>query len=170
MLFILFQTAAIGGTAGLLLYARARMHRRSAQSWDELVARLQPDLNAGRFAGALPAAATPEERWERVNGAAGLCAMFKNAKVMLEIADFACRNGEQANPLTIAALRSDALHIRVLVVAALAEYAFTQLNEGIVANAQRASDMYRQMLESTAELLEASLAMPAPQYAAIRSF
>lgn len=166
MLSILLQTAAIAGTAGFFLYAWTSMHRRSAQTWDDLVARLQPGWDES--VEPLDGDATPEERWEHLNGAAGLYAMFKNAKVMLEMADYAARYSDRLNAEVIATLRSDVLHIRVLVAAALTQYAFRQLNEGIVTNAQRAADMYRQMLESTAEMLQASLAIPAPQYMGAR--
>lgn len=144
--------------------------RRSAQSWESIVARLQPDWNA-RDAGSESfwnddASTSLEEKWHRIRGAHGLWAMHQNARVMLEMADYALRNSASADRELIAALRSDALQIRVYVINALVRYAFSQVNEGICTNASRAAAMYADMTARTAELLQGNFGQLAPNYVA----
>lgn len=143
---------AIGAVALFLLQWAVAVRRRNAQSWDALVSRLQPGWDAADLA----EAATPEDRWQQVQGARGLCAMYQNSKVMLEMANYAARNSHQVDRKLVAALRSDAMRIRLLVACALTQYAFHQLNESIGANAMRAATMYREMSARMADLLEAS--------------
>ena len=73
---------------------------------------------------------------------------------MLEMADYAARNSTTVDPELIAALRSDAMQIRVCVISALAKYAFSQVNESIGVNVSRAASMYTEMAARTAELLQ----------------
>jgi len=54
----------------------------------------------------------------------------------------------------LAALRSDAMQIRVCVLSALAKYAFSQVNESICVNVSRAAGMYTDMAARTVELLQ----------------
>jgi hypothetical protein len=149
---------------------RAEQRRRNAQSWESIVARLRPDWNAGTASGQSlwndGASATPEEKWQRIRGAHGLWAMYENARVMLEMADYAFRNSASVDRELIAALRSDALQIRVFVLNALVRYAFCQVNESICANAARAAAMYADMTARTAELLEGNFGQMAPSFVA----
>jgi hypothetical protein len=147
-LLFLFLVAA---SAALALYRWTRQVRRSnAQSWESLVARLQPARN-GR---PLSEYATPEERWRQVGGAQGLWAMHQNAMVMLEMADYAACHGESIDRDLLARLRSDALQIRLLVIRSLMEYSVHTLNEGISINVLRAATLYREMSARVGELLD----------------
>lgn len=153
-----------------LVRLRIAQHRRNAQSWESIVTRLQPDWNAGEVGDQSfwndGTSATPEEKWRRIRGAHGLWTMHENARVMLEMADYAFRNNASLDRELLAALRSDALQIRVFVLRALVKYAFNQVNEGICANAWRAAAMYADMTARTAELVQGNFGQMAPNFVA----
>lgn len=151
-----------------LLRARAEARRRRSQTWDQLVARLEPGWNSVQLGRCLQTQdATPEESWERLRGARGLYVMYQNAKVMLEIADFAARNGSSIDRKMLAELRSDALQIRVSVVIALTQYAMHQVNERICSNALRAASMYKEMSARMSDVLQVNGQL-APQLLGVR--
>jgi len=168
--FIVFAIAIFAIAAGFLGRWRAEARRRSAKSWDEIVSQLRPDWRA-RAAGDQLAwsedhTATPEQQWQLMQGAQGLWAMHQNARVMLEMADYAARNSETVDRELLAALRSDAIQIRVYVSVALIKYACTQVNESICSNAARAAAMYVDMTARTAELLQVNGGQFAPSFSA----
>lgn len=144
--------------------------RRNAQSWESIVARLRPDWNADLASDQSfwndIASASLEDKWHRIRGAHGLWAMHENARVMLEMADYALRNSASVDRELIAALRSDAVQIRVYVLNALVRYAFSQVNESICANASRAAAMYADMTSRMAELMQGNFGQMAPNYVA----
>jgi len=168
MILPLLQIAAIAVAAICLYGFRAGMRRRNAQSWDSLVARLRLDSSTRRLGdqsiwnGNLDV--TPEEKWQLVRGARGLWTMYENARVMLEMADYAARNSDSVDRELLATLRSDAMQIRVCVLTALAKYAFSQVNESISANVSHAASMYTEMAARTAELLQVSGNNMAPNF------
>jgi hypothetical protein len=173
MIFAILQIAAIATIAVVAVYLhrwKAAMRRRNTQSWDSLLARLQPDESVRGWGDESflkeDRNATPEENWNRIQGAHGLWAMYQNACVMLEMADFAARNSDSVDRDLLATLRSDALHVRVYVLIALAKYAFSQVNEGICVNAFRAASMYTGMADRMAELLQANAAGMVPDFVA----
>ncbi len=148
-----------------LLRTRVQARRRAAQSWGDLVSRLQPGWDASQLGDRLEDHdVTPEERWKQVHGASGLCVMYSNAKVMLEMADFAARNSNTIDTNILAQLRSDAMQIRVSVVMALTQYAMHRLNERICANALRAASVYTEMTERMSELLQVNEGQLAPTF------
>lgn len=151
--------------AVFLVRIRAQVRRRNAQTWNQLVARLEPNWSARQLGDCLrDQDATPEERWESLCGARGLCAMFQNAKVMLDMADYAAHNGSSVDREILAELRSDAMQIRVSVVMALAQYAMHQVNERICANALHAASMYKDMSARMSSLIDVSSQTMAPQF------
>jgi hypothetical protein len=158
MILPLLQIAAIAFAAICLCGFRASMRRRNEQSWDSIMARLRLDPSTQRLGdrsiwnGDLNM--TPEEKWQLIRGAHGLWTMYENARVMLEMADYAARNSDSVDRELLATLRSDAMQIRVCVLTALAKYAFSQVNESICANVSRAASMYTEMAARTAELLQ----------------
>jgi hypothetical protein len=158
MILPVLQIAAIAVAAACLYAFRAGLRRRSVQSWDSLVARLRLDCATRSlgdqtvWSGNLNV--TPEEKWQLIQGAHGLWTMYENAGVMLEMADYAARNGNSVDLELLANLRSDAMQIRVCVLSALAKYAFSQVNESISANVSRAASMYTEMAARTAQLLQ----------------
>jgi hypothetical protein len=92
--------------------------------------------------------------------------MYHNARVMLEMADYAVRNCDSVNCQLVEALRSDALQIRVCVLMALAQYAFSQATEGVRVNAFRAASMYTGMAARMTQLLQESAAVVVPDFVA----
>jgi hypothetical protein len=158
MIFIVVEVAVIAALAAHLHHRSAEARRRNAQSWDSIVLRLSPEWNSRALANdsnwKQGQNATPEEKWQRIHGANGLCAMYRNTSVMLELADYATRNSVTLDRELLANLRRDALQIRMRVAMALVQYAFSQLNEGICANAMRAASMYAGMTEQMAQLLQ----------------
>lgn len=162
MAFALMSIAAIAGIAMVLFYWRAGMRRRNARSWESLIERLQPDLDRR----ALRAYrlwqngqnVSPEEKWNSIGGAQGLWAIYQNARVMMEMADYAARNGGPVDPELLAALRRDALQIRFCVFSSLVQYAFNHVNESICSHAFRAASAYLKMAVRTRQLLEVNTA------------
>lgn len=164
MISILFPMLFLVGLALFLLHVRVQARRRSTQTWDQLVARLEPVWSARQLGECLRNDnATPEERWESLCGARGLYVMFQNATVMLDMAAYAARNSSSFDPAILAELRSDALQIRVSVVMALAQYAIHQVNERICANALHAASLYKDMSVRMGGLLDGCGQPMAPQ-------
>jgi hypothetical protein len=158
MIFALIQVAAIAAVAVYFCWRRAGVRCRNTQSWESLLARLRPDWGArewgGHFLEEEESRATPEEKWQSIQGAQGLWAMYENSCVMLEMADYAARNSDSVDRDLLAALRSDAVQIRVCVLMALGRYAVGQVNESICVNAFRAASMYTEMSLRMTELLQ----------------
>ena len=80
------------------------------------------------------------------------------------MADYAARNGSPVDLELCAALRSDAMQIRICVITALAKYAFNQVNESICVNVTRAAAIYTEMTARTAELLQVNGRSMAPNF------
>src|SRR5271157_6302904 len=101
MILLLLQIAAVAVVALYLCRWRSGVRRRNAQSWESLLARLRPDWSArelsDHFLWKEGLDATPEETWKRIQGPLGLWAMYQNAGVMVEIADFAAKNSDSVD-------------------------------------------------------------------------
>lgn len=170
MMLVLLQIAAVVGAALYLIRWRNSVKRRNAQSWDSLISRLRPDWSARQlsdhFLWQEGLSATPEDAWQRMEGPKGLWAMYQNARVMLEMADFAAKNSETVDRLLLETLRSDAMHIRVCVLMALGQYGFTQASEGVRINAFRAAQMYTGMAARMTQLLQENAAGMVPNFVA----
>ena len=170
MILPLLQVAAIAIVAIYLGRWRAGVLRRNAQSWETLVARLRSDWSArdlsDHFLWKEGLNATPDETWQRIQGAHGLWAMYQNARVMLEMADFAARNHPEVDRVMIETLRSDAMQIRLCVLMGLAQYGFTQASEGVRVNAFRAASMYAAMAARLTKLLQEYDAVIVPDFVA----
>lgn len=167
MIYFLFPTAAIALVALYLSHLRAAARRRNAQSWDSLMAQLRLDWSVRELGdGAAGISTTPEIAWKRMEGPKGLCVMYQNARVMMEMADYAARNSDSVDRELLETLRSDAMRIRVYVLVALGQYAFRQLNESICVNAYRAASMYAEMSGRMTELLAVHAAGLVPDFSA----
>ena len=92
-------------------YWRVELRRRNLQSWESLVVRLDPAWGeAGVGISKGPAEMSSQS-------ARGLWLMHRDAGIMLQIANFAERNGvESVDPESLEALRRDAIQIRICVV------------------------------------------------------
>jgi hypothetical protein len=170
MILSVLQVAAVASIGFYLVRWRIEVRRRNARTWDSLLARLRPDWSARdlseHFLWKEGLSATPEDAWQRMEGAKGLWAMHQNARVMLEMADFAARNGDGVDRLLVETLRSDAIQIRLLVLVALAQYAFSQASEGVRVNAFRAAQMYTGMAARMTQLLQDHVPAIIPDFVA----
>jgi hypothetical protein len=170
MILTLLQVATTIAIAIFLGSWRIGVRRRNAQTWDSLLARLRLDWSAhelsDHFLWKEEMSATPDEAWQRMQGPKGLWVMYQNARVMLEMADFAARNSEDIDRVLLETLRSDAMHIRVCVLMALAQYAFSQASEGVRVNAFRAASMYTGMAARMTQLLQNHAAVMVPDFVA----
>ena len=110
--------------------------------------------------------ATPEDAWQRLEGPKGLCVMYQNARVIMEMADYAARNSDSVDRELLQTLRSDAMHIRICVVKALGQYAFSQVNESIRVNAFHAASMYMEMSARMTQLLQVHASGMVPGFVA----
>lgn len=167
MIFCMLPIAVIAAVALYLGRMRAAARRRNSQSWESLMAQLRLDWSARELSdGAEGISSTPEAVWQRMEGPKGLCVMYQNAKVMMEMADYAARNSDSIDRQLLETLRSDAMHIRVYVAIALGQYAFQQLNESICVNSCRAASMYVEMSARMTELLQVHAAGLVPDFSA----
>ena len=164
------QIAAVLAIALYLLRCRNQARLRNAQTWETLLARLRPEWSArelsDQFLWKEGLSATPEDAWLRMEGPRGLWVMYQNARVMLEMADYAAKHCEGVDRLLIETLHSDAMQIRVSVLVALAQYAFTQAGEGVRVNAYRAAAMYTGMAARMTQLLQSHAATMVPDFVA----
>jgi hypothetical protein len=170
MFLPLVQLAAIVAIALYLVRWRVGVRRRSAQTWDSLLAKLRPDWSArelsDQFLWKEGLSTTPEDAWKRMEGPKGLWVIYQNAQVMLEMADYASRHCEGVDRLLVETLHSDAMQIRVCVISALVQYAFTQASEGVRVNAFRAASMYTGMAARMTQLLQEHAAVLVPDFVA----
>jgi len=164
------EIAALVAIAFYLVRLQRNARRRNSQSWETLLAKLRPEWSArelsDNFLWQEGLSATPEDAWQRMEGPKGLWVMYQNARVMLEMADFAAKHCEGVDRLLVETLHSDAMQIRVCVLTALAQYAFTQASEGVRVNAFRAASMYTGMAARTTQLLQEYAATMVPDFVA----
>jgi hypothetical protein len=153
----------------LVIWAIGQVRQRRTKSWDDLVVQLRvnewgfEDISE-RYLYKSGINATPEDIWPRIEGAKGLWAMYKNAAILLKLADYAAQHGDGSSDALIASLRADALQIRLSVIYALAKYAFSRSTVGASVNAHRAATMYSEMLFHMTTLFQEHSAQLFPRY------
>ncbi|MGA7858751.1 MAG: hypothetical protein WCA11_12525 [Terracidiphilus sp.] len=162
------QIGFIPAIAVYLGYCRVAMRRRNKRSWESLIARLSPDLSARSLSEHFPwkegLNATPDETWERIHGARGLWAMYKNAGVMQEMADFAAENCESIDRTLLLTLRSDATQIRVSALKALFQCLVNNASESVRLSAFQTASMYTGMAARMTQLIQDSASPALPQF------
>ncbi|MGA2570595.1 MAG: hypothetical protein ABSF23_08760 [Terracidiphilus sp.] len=170
MALTVIQIAAVVAIALYLVHWRKSIRRRNSQSWETLLARLRPEWSArelsDHFLWQEGLSATPEDAWQRMEGPKGLWVIYQNARTMLEMADYAAKHYEGVDRLLIETLHSDAMQIRLCVLVALCQYAFTQASEGVRVNAYRAAAMYTGMAARMTQLLQDHAAVMVPDFVA----
>lgn len=170
MILVLIQVGSLAAIATFLARWRRRNRRRNAQTWDSLLAQLRPDWSAremsARFLWDEKIDATADDAWRRMEGPKGLWVMHQNARVLIEMADYAVKNSTGVDPVLIATLRSDAMQIRLCVLMALVQYAFSHASEGVRVNAFRAAQMYTAMAARMTQLLQDHAAVILPDFVA----
>lgn len=170
MIVAMLQIVATAGGALYLVRWRSEAKRRNAQSWDSLLARLRPDWSArelsDHFLWQEGMNVAPEDLWQRLEGPKGLWVMYRNAGVMLEMADYAARNSVSVDRLLLETMRSDAMQIRVCVLMALFQYAFSQAGEGVRVNSYRAATLFTGMAARMTQMLQEHAATILPDFVA----
>jgi hypothetical protein len=170
MAFSLLQIATVAALAWFLGLWRVRARRRNGQSWDALLLQLRPDWSArelsDQFLWKEGLNATCDDVWQRLQGPKGLWVIYQNAGVLLRMADYADRHGAGIDRLLLENLRSDAMQIRLCVLMALAQYAFSHASEGVRVNALRAASLYTEMAARMTRLLQENAASVLPDFVA----
>ena len=170
MILPLLQVLIFAALVAWFIHWRSAVKRRNSQTWDSLLARLRVDWSArelsDNFLWKEGLNATPDDAWTRMEGPRGLWAIYQNAGVMIEMADFAARNCPDVDRVLVATLRSDAMQIRLCVLMGLAQYGFTQASEGVRINAYRAAEMYAGMAARMTRLLQENAATVLPDFVA----
>ncbi len=165
MLLSLFQFALVLLVAVYLGRLRVNMRRRNGQTWELLIARLRQDFNArelsAHFLWREGLSASPEEAWTHMKGPRGLWAIYRNAAVMMEMAEFATRHSN-VDAALLETLRSDAAQIQFCVLKSMAQFALHYANESVKMSAFRTASMYTGMAARMTQLLQdhASAALP----------
>jgi hypothetical protein len=166
----MLQIVTVAALAWYLGCWSARIRRRNAQSWESLLAQLRPEWSARelseQFLWREDLSVTSEDVWQRLDGPRGLWVIFQNTRVLLEMADYADHHGTGVDPMLLANLRSDAMQIRLCVLMAMAQYAFSQASEGVRVNALRAAGLYTGMAARMTRLLQENAATVLPDYVA----
>jgi hypothetical protein len=170
MILALISVAAPSAMVAYAVYWRRSQSKRRAADWDSIVARLRSnsefnfDEVAERYLYSDGIRATPKDIWPRIDGANGLWAMFTNAGVLMELADYAAEHGQDVPEELIEELRSDALQIRMAVIMALAKYGFSRSGVAASVNAHRAATAYSSMLAHITTLFQEHSALYFPRF------
>lgn len=139
-------------TAYVIHWRRAQAQRRN-QDWNSILGRFRSHSEFGfteiteNYLYSPAIDASPADIWSRIRGAEGLWAMYTNAGVLMDLAEYAAVHGGEAIPEMLAAeLRSDALQLRLAVIIALSRYAFSRSGVAAAVNAHRAACAYGSLL------------------------
>jgi hypothetical protein len=170
MILCAVEIVIVAGLGIYLVRWRAGQRRRNTQSWDSLVARLRTGWSArdlsDHFLSKEGLNTTPDETWDRIQGIRGIRAIYQNAGVMLEMADYASRNSDSVDPELLWALRSDATQIRLGVLTVLAQYALSNASESVRMNAFRVASMYTGMAARMTQMLQQNAVTLLPDFVA----
>lgn len=169
MLLPLFQVLV---TALLIAYAafwRKQLLKRRQKGWNEIVCKLRGhdwgiEEIAEGYLYKTGIRATTDDIWQRIAGCRGLWAMYKNAPVLVELADYAAEHGDGVDQELLEGLRSDAFQIRLSVLRALAQHAISGSSVAAAVNAHRAAAQYSCMLARLTEFMQEHSAMLFPRY------
>jgi hypothetical protein len=102
--------------------------------------------------------------WSRIDGANGLWAMYTNAGVLMQLADYATEHGQDVPEQLLEELRSDALQIRMAVLISLVKYGFSHSGVAASVNAHRAATAYSAMLAHITTLFQEHSALYFPRF------
>jgi hypothetical protein len=171
MIFPILSIAVTAVPAAYAVYWRRVQTRRRTADWNSIVARFRSNSEFGfaeisdRYLYSAGIQATPKDIWPRIQGANGLWAMFINAGVLMELADYAATHGGEAIPeMLIEELRSDALQLRLAVLVAMTRYAFSRSGVSASVNAHRAACAYSAMLAHMTTLFQEHSALFFPRF------
>ncbi|HEX3941911.1 MAG TPA: hypothetical protein VHX11_10560 [Acidobacteriaceae bacterium] len=156
----------------LLAYAglwRWHQGKRRKRDWNNIVSRLlDHDWGIEEITEAYlyksEIRATTADIWNRITGCRGLWAMYKNAPVLVDLADYASEHGNGADSEMLEQLRSDAFQIRLYVMMALAQHAISGSSAGASVNAHRAASAYSGMLARLTAYMQEHSGLLFPRY------
>jgi hypothetical protein len=170
MILTLLSVAIPSAVIVYALYWRRVQSKRQAADWDSIVARLRSnsefnfDEVAEKYLYSDGIRATTQDIWSKIDGANGLWAMFTNAGVLMQLADYAAEHGQNVPEELIEELRSDALQIRMAVLTALLRYGFSRSGVAASVNAHRAATAYSAMLAHLTTLFQEHSALYFPRF------
>jgi len=157
-MLLLLQLIAVAAVGAYLCCRVMSLRARNHQSWNALVARLNPDWNARELIDCAfsecHCAARLWEKLRRIHGFRGLWTIFENVGVMLEMADFAGRNSDCFDEDVLTDIRREAMQVRVLVLTAFVRYAFSAVNETVSMSVLRVESAYSEMAMRITEVLD----------------
>lgn len=169
MILAVLQIVAVSLIALYFVIWRLRAHRRSHQSWEAMLVRLHHGWNASELSAHFPwkegLNASPDETWERIHGIRGLWAMYRNAGIMLELADFAARC-TGADPALLQTLHTDATQIRLRALQAMVGYVLSHASEGVRMRSFQVASMYTGMAAHMTEFLQNNAEVALPSFVA----
>jgi hypothetical protein len=115
--------------------------------------------------------ATPEDIWHRISGPKGLWAMYENAGILLQMAEYAAdqntaTGNDDVDEHLLAGLRADAFHLRLHVLMALGEFALTSRGKNTGVNTYRAATLYIGMMARMTKLLQDHASNLLPEFVA----
>jgi len=165
----LIQAASVALILVYIVRWRINAARKRRQTWEEMVGKLRAndwglDEVSERYLYREGITATPSNIWQKIDGARGLWSMYKNAPVLIQIADYAAEHGENVSLELTESLRSDAFQIRICVLMSLAKYAFAKTSVGASVDAHRATALYTGMLSRMTQLFQEHSALLFPRY------
>lgn len=171
MILPILTIAATAVPAAYTIYWRRTQTKRRCANWDSIVARFRSNSEFGfaeitdRYLYSPGIHATPQDIWPRIQGVNGLWAMYINAGVLMELADYASMHGGEAIPeMLIEELRSDALQLRLAVFVAMVRYGFSRSGVSASVNAYRAACAYSSMLAHMTTLFQEHSALFFPRF------
>jgi hypothetical protein len=171
MILPILSIAVAAVPAAYAIHWRRVQARRRNADWNSIVSRFRSNSEFGfaevteKYLYSSGIQATPEDIWPRINGAHGLWAMFTNAGVLMELADYASTHGGESIPeMLLEELRSDALQLRLAVLVAIARYGFSRSGVSASVNAHRAACAYSAMLAHMTTLFQEHSALFFPRF------
>jgi hypothetical protein len=171
MIIPILSIVAAAIPAAYAVYWRRMQAKRRMADWDSILSRFRSNSEFGfaeitdRYLYSPGIQATPQDIWPRIHGAEGLWAMFVNAGVLMELADYASTHGGEAIPeMLIEELRSDALQLRLAVLVAMVRYGVSRSGVSASVNAHRAACAYSAMLAHMTTLFQEHSALYFPRF------
>lgn len=171
MILPILSIAVISVPAAYALYWHRAQTKRRTADWNSILSRFRSNSEFGfaeiteRFLYSPAVQATPGDIWLRIHGANGLWAMFVNAGVLMELADYVSAHNNGAVPeMLLEELRSDALQLRLAVLVALLRYGFSRSGVSASVNAHRAACAYGSMLAHMTTLFQEHSALFFPRF------
>jgi hypothetical protein len=167
----MFASAQIALAIALIalvgLWRRAQSKRKH-RSWDDIVSALSASdwgmqEVSERYLYRSGINATPADIWNRIDGIRGLRAMYRNAPLLVQLADHASEHSGDPDTALLEELRSDAFQIRLFVLSALSMNMLFRFKRASN-SAHRATALYSEILARLTAMLQENAAQLFPVY------